>query len=145
MLAGLLVAETLAVVLWQAVALGAASEIPFYLAFYALFFLFIFRRDSVRGFAWKPLARIGESSYSLYLLHQYVGVTLIAQLWSLIGTAPSNWSALLAPFVAAVMILFSLLVYQYWEVPAKQKLLNLGRPLLARIRSRSSRGSRTTG
>jgi peptidoglycan/LPS O-acetylase OafA/YrhL len=136
-LASLLAIETLTVVLVQAVRLGAASEIPFDLAFYALFLLFVLRPASVRAFEWKPLALVGESSYSLYLIHQSVGVSLIAQVWSLVGMSPSNWSALLAPFVAAVMTLFSLLIYRYWEVPAKRKLLDLGQPLLTRLRNGS--------
>ncbi len=136
-LASLLAIETLTVVMVQAVRLGAASEIPFDLAFYALFLLFVHRPASVRAFEWKPLALVGESSYSLYLIHQNVGVILIAQVWSLVGMSPSNWSALLAPFAAAVMTLFSLLIYRYWEVPAKRRLLDLGWPLLARLRSGS--------
>jgi hypothetical protein len=51
--------------------------------------------------------------------------------------SPSNWSALLAPFAAAVMTLFSVLIYRYWEIPAKRRLLDLAWPLLARLRNGS--------
>ena len=135
MLASLLAIETLAMVVVRAVKMDAASEIPFDLAFYALFFLFVFRRKWVRAFEWKPLALVGEASYSLYLLHQYVGVTLIALVGSVVGAAPNHWSAFSVPLVAAVMILFSLSVYRHWEVPAKRKLLDLGRPLLNGLRN----------
>src|SRR5438552_7854068 len=90
-----------------------------------------------RAFEWKPLALVGEASYSLYLLHQYVGVTLIALVGSVVGAAPNHWSAFSVPLVAAVMILFSLSVYRHWEVPAKRKLLDLGRPLLNGLRNLS--------
>jgi len=139
MLASLLAIETLAVVLMQATRADAASEIPFDLAFYALFFVFVFRREWVRAFEWKPLASVGEASYSLYLLHQNVGVTLIALVGSLVGANSKNWSAFVVPLVTTAMILFSLFVYRHWEVPAKRKMLDLGRPLLNRLRNVSWR------
>jgi len=138
-LASLVVIETLVVVVARAIPMDAVSEVPFDLAFYALFFLFVFCRDRVRAFEWKPLALIGEASYSLYLLHQNVGVTLIALFGGLAGTNASPWSALSVPLVAVVMILFSLFIYRHWEVPAKRKLLDLGRPLLNRLGSVSWR------
>lgn len=133
-LARALAVESFAVVTLQAIAAGAASQIPFDLAFYALFALFVFRREWVRAFAWKPLALVGEASYSLYLLHENLGVTLIALVGSFVDAQPKQWSVLAVPLVAAVMILSSLFVYRHWEIPAKRKLLDLGRPLLNRLR-----------
>jgi peptidoglycan/LPS O-acetylase OafA/YrhL len=140
-LAGLLAIETLVMVGVRAITADVASEIPFDLAFYALFFLFVFHRKRVHVFDWKPLALIGEASYSLYLLHQNVGVTLIALMGSLVGANSYQWSAFVVPLVMIVMILFSLFIYRHWEVPAKRKLLELGRPLLDRLRNASWRSS----
>ena len=138
-LAGLLAVETLVVVIVRALTADVASEIPFDLAFYALFFLFVFQRGYVRAFEWKPLALIGEASYSLYLLHQNVGVTLIALLGSLIGGNSNQGSALVVPIVAIAMMLLSLFIYRHWELPAKRKLLELGRPALDFLRAVSRR------
>lgn len=133
MLARLLAVETLAVVIMQASLRDAVPEIPYYLAFYALFVLFVFRRQWVRAFEWKPFGSAGEASYSLYLLHQNVGVTLIAVFGGVLGPP---WSALAVPVVATAMVLFSLLIYRKWELPAKRKVLELGRPVAHHIRQR---------
>ena len=130
-LARFLAAETLVAVLAQAFLRGAEPEIPYYLAFYALFVLFVFRRQWVRVFEWKPLGSSGEASYSLYLLHQNVGVTLIAVLGGVFG---AHWSVLAVPVVATIMVLLSLQIYRRWELPAKRKMLELGRPVTDHIR-----------
>jgi peptidoglycan/LPS O-acetylase OafA/YrhL len=130
-LARLLAVETLVVVIAQAFIRGAELEIPYYLAFYALFVLFVFRRQWLRAFEWKPLTSAGEASYSLYLVHQNVGVTLIAVLGGAVGP---HWSALAVPVVATIMVLFSLQIYRKWELPAKRKVLELARPVADRVR-----------
>ena len=66
-------------------------------------------------------------------------VTLIALVGSLVGANSKNWSAFVVPLVTTAMILFSLFVYRHWEVPAKRKMLDLGRPLLNRLRNVSWR------
>ncbi len=132
-LARLLAVETLTVSIAQALLRNAAAEIPYYLAFYALFVLFVFRRQWVRVFEWKPFTSAGESSYSLYLLHQNIGVTLIAVLG---GGAGARWSALAVPVVATIMVLLSLQIYRKWELPAKRKVLELGGPATDRARQR---------
>jgi peptidoglycan/LPS O-acetylase OafA/YrhL len=125
-LARLLAVETLVAVIAQAFIRGAEPEIPYYLAFYALFVLFVFRQQWVRVFEWKPFGSTGEASYSLYLLHQNVGVTLIAVLGGALG---AHWSALAVPVVATIVVLCSLQIYRRWELPAKRKVLELGRPV----------------
>jgi len=130
-LARLLAAETLVAVVAQAFIRGAEVEIPYYLAFYALFVLFVFRQRWVRVFEWTPFGSTGEASYSLYLLHQNVGVTLIAVLGGALGP---HWSVLAVPVVATIMVLFSLQIYRKWELPAKRKVLELGRPVADRAR-----------
>lgn len=69
-----------------------------------------------RLFSIHWLSVIGVSSYSLYLLHQYIGLTVIAafaEYLQLSGLA----SLLLAVAVGLAMIGLSWLVYRYWEQP----------------------------
>jgi peptidoglycan/LPS O-acetylase OafA/YrhL len=80
--------------------------------------LFASRSRLVRPFGWRPLAALGEASYSLYLIHQNVGVALII----LLVRAGLPY-LLVAPAVTAVMILSALLIFRFIEVPARQTLL----------------------
>jgi peptidoglycan/LPS O-acetylase OafA/YrhL len=96
---------------WLAAALFA---VVFYSCFYNG------RLRSVLGY--QPLAAVGRASYSLYLLHQFIGVTLIAALASAFHLSPEVSLAL--PVMAVVLLGgASLLVYRYWEKPLNAALV----------------------
>ena len=129
-LALLLVIETVLVLLVWKVGTDSRSELPYCLAFYALFLLFVFHPRWLGPFSYKPVTLVGAASYSLYLLHQNLGVTLIATIGSALSPNPGAWSAIIAVCVAIALIALSVLVYQCWEMPAKRILLALGRRAL---------------
>ncbi len=98
-------------------------EIPFYLGIYGIFYIFIYRPNWLSFLSCKPLAEIGAASYSLYLLHQNIGVTLISYIadYGNIHTLPQ---AIGIGFMMIIfMIILSLLVFKFWEVPAKRFIL----------------------
>lgn len=83
----------------------------------------------------RLLSEVGKSSYSLYLIHQYAGIAVI--IW-LARRVPAGY-ALAVPFVvAAMLIAFSLWLYNRYEIPAGHLLLKVGgrRPATA-VASRS--------
>jgi peptidoglycan/LPS O-acetylase OafA/YrhL len=75
-----------------------------------------------RGLAAPPLARLGEASYSLYLIHSVVGVTLICLLARIIP-----WPLALGA-VTAGMVGLAFLLHRYVELPGKALMLALWRP-----------------
>jgi len=106
-------------------------ELFFYLLFYLLFYLFIFRRPWLSPFSWKPMTMIGAASYSLYLLHQDLGITIIAALGNLFNFK-NIFNILLIPFfVILLMIISSLYIYKIWEVPSKSWILSKLKPMIS--------------
>lgn len=82
-----------------------------------ILFWVCFRFAAARNFfSMRWLTAIGVSSYSLYLLHQDIGVTLtsvLAKTWSV----PPVVSLGLPVLTAATMITVAGLIYRYWEGP----------------------------
>ncbi len=87
-------------------------------AWIALFWLFVIDSPLVRVFALKPFAQLGESSYSLFLLHEAAGIALMNALTA-IGSPPLVTLAV----VLATMVGASMLIFHYVEEPAKGWLL----------------------
>lgn len=83
-------------------------------AIYAVFLLFIL--GLTRFLANRYLAAIGTASYSLYLIHEGVGIPLLARL-------PN--SPIITLFVMGAMILFSLALYKFFETPTRIYLTRL--------------------
>lgn len=96
--------------------------------FYALFASMIFRPSYLSWMAGRFLSRMGAASYSLYLLHQNIGVTLLASFSTFANNRP--WTILLAPCVAILLIFASLAIYRYWEMPAKNVLTRFAKQRL---------------
>lgn len=91
---------------------------------YAMFLAMLYRPLWVRWFASGPVAAVGMASYSLYLLHQEIGVALLQWLNRAGWLQGSAWLGLLsAGALAALMVGVSLAIYRFWEVPAKVFLL----------------------
>ena len=96
--------------------------------FFTMFICFVVRPRLVSAFAWKPVAIIGVVSYSLYLLHQQIGVALI---YHLAGDARGPHTIVVALAVIALLTGLALLIYHYWEVPAKRMILALNAKALS--------------
>ncbi len=90
-----------------------------------------------RFFSLRPIAAIGAASYSLYLLHQYIGVTLICRMASF---APESKLLAVASVtaVAAVITMFALLIHRFWESPWNAWIV---RVLASRLRRSADRRS----
>jgi peptidoglycan/LPS O-acetylase OafA/YrhL len=74
-----------------------------------------------RLFSLRWLAGIGSASYSLYLLHQRIGVALIHWL----GADLHGWTTIgLAVFVAALVISAALIIFRYWETPWNRRIVS---------------------
>ena len=82
--------------------------------FFALFFIFVIDSPLTKIFESKWLAKIGVASYSLYLLHQNVGISLLYKINLSLGSSPL-WTLL----VIALMIAISIFLYNYVETPAR--------------------------
>ena len=91
-----------------------------------LFWLFVIDSPLVRPFALKPLARLGESSYSLFLLHEAAGIALMNALTAL-GSPPLVTLAI----VVVLMIGASMLIFRFVEEPAKGWILRSSKGLSA--------------
>uniref|UniRef100_E6PUX6 Putative acyltransferase (Modular protein) n=1 Tax=mine drainage metagenome TaxID=410659 RepID=E6PUX6_9ZZZZ len=101
---------------------------------YSLFLAMLLRPRWVSWLAYPPIAALGVASYSLYLLHQDIGVALLDTLRLALGPAHPASSALLVPALTVMLTATSLLIYRYWEAPAKTFLLTwrAGRQALRR-------------
>jgi peptidoglycan/LPS O-acetylase OafA/YrhL len=94
-----------------------------WLALFHAGFILVARRSPLIGWLrWQPLVGIGLISYSLYLVHQGVGLALISRL-------PSNWPLpLQLAGVALVMALVTAIAWLSW------RLLEQRRPFSALAR-----------
>lgn len=79
--------------------------------------------DAVRRvFAVRWLGLIGLSSYTLYLLHQRIGITLTAKVAAWSGwTGPSSVAIAVAMMI--LMICASHWIYRYWEHPWNRNIV----------------------
>lgn len=74
-----------------------------------------------RWLGMRPLAAVGAASYSLYLLHQYAGLAIVAAVSRAAGLTGS--AALpVALGVAAACIGMAGAIYRYWECPINNRL-----------------------
>lgn len=71
----------------------------------------------------KPLTAIGTASYSLYLLHQYIGVSVIHWLGMWFGIRGPATIAL-PVFVAILLIVLTRQIYRRWENPLNKLIVN---------------------
>ena len=95
------------------------------MAFTFMVFMGLFKRP--HWVAWlgsAPLSAVGVASYSLYLLHQNIGVALLDIARQSLSPEHQIYGVLLVPLIVMGMILASLAVYRYWEGPAKDFILN---------------------
>lgn len=83
------------------------------------------------------LTGIGVASYSLYLLHQFIGVTATAVIASAFSL--SSGSSLVVPIlVALTLIWISRAIYRHWETPMNNRIVEVltKRRVVARVDAR---------
>ena len=85
------------------------------LMFFVMFALFVSDSEVLRPLRSVVLARVGTASYSLYLLHESIGVSLINVLNEYV------FPTLLWPLVTIVaLVLVSIIFYEKIETPSRQ-------------------------
>ena len=95
---------------WRPVSPSFFLDAPFFAAL--VLGLALLERPVVGILSWRPLVRLGEASYSLYLTHMPIA------LWSLmIGFGRSNgW------IVIVFCVLVSLLCFKFYEEPLRRRI-----------------------
>jgi peptidoglycan/LPS O-acetylase OafA/YrhL len=84
----------------------------------ALFWLFLIDARIVSVLASRPAVRLGQASYSLYLLHQHLGVTIIR-----LGIGVGIPYLAMLPVTVALVIGLALLMFDFVETPAKRAIV----------------------
>jgi len=97
------------------------------IAMLGVFALFALRK--LDRIAFRPMVFIGGISYSLYLIHEYIGVSLIAVLRHRLQL-PDLLAAALAALVCGLL---AFAMTRLIEMPAKRALLSRGKTRLAAI------------
>lgn len=128
--AGLVLASLVARVFGLAYAAQSqAAEWTFTFLFYGLFTAFVYRPSWMVLFAARPVVAVGAASYSLYLLHQRIGVSLVSDLAQALGLSGAPQSVALGVLVASVCVAASIVIHRQWEMPSKRWVLRvLSRP-----------------
>jgi peptidoglycan/LPS O-acetylase OafA/YrhL len=84
--------------------------------FSVLFFAALTQPSVARVLSWRPAALIGAASYSFYLLHQLLGISLIDNISH--GLHLQGGFAALVPIVVIAMLaLLSITIYRFYEAP----------------------------
>lgn len=83
------------------------------------------------------LTGIGAASYSLYLIHQNLGVALIGWLGAALHLA-GPVSLVLPIFVALAIMLLSSAIYRWWEMPLNRKIVAMAAGRFSRPRESAS-------
>jgi peptidoglycan/LPS O-acetylase OafA/YrhL len=98
---------------------------------YGIFCTFVLRPTAFRVLNAGWLTAVGAASYSLYLLHQRIGVTLIMAISGTVGIVGSPWSICAAVLVAALLTFVAIVCYRYYEVPSRRLVARLGASWIA--------------
>ena len=104
---------------WNPTQSVSSSATAIVVVFHVLFVLFVTNSRLLAPFNSRLMAKIGAASYSLYLLHESIGVSLIKRLNDQVAVS------VLWPFAtAAAMVGASVMLYQYVESPARRIILS---------------------
>jgi peptidoglycan/LPS O-acetylase OafA/YrhL len=82
----------------------------------------------------RLLTGVGAASYSLYLLHGYIGVALIGWLANFLRFR-GEYSAVLAILTTVVVTIISQLIYTYWETPLDRFIVAKLKPKVSRVKA----------
>jgi peptidoglycan/LPS O-acetylase OafA/YrhL len=106
----------------QLIMMGISAEsILFAVSVYSLLLLFVFKPKYISFLGNPFFARLGLVSYSIYLIHQHVGVVLI----SLFSPYFSTFNCFIGLLCILLSSLFALYSYQYLEQPLSKALKKL--------------------
>jgi len=103
--------------LTSALFLNNAIEVAFDVAFFGLFILLVFARSTLRIFTIRPISQIGLMSYSIYLLHQNIGVAIL----SLQRSLPLMSSIAMVCAILLIVIIASNQIYK--KIEAKSNVI----------------------
>ena len=92
----------------------------------SLFIIFLYRSTMLHWLSWSPIVKVGQVSYSLYLLHSCIGVSIIRIL--VLNRIPYIAAALM---VLLGSIALALAFYRYVELPGKR--LVMGAVLIRKV------------
>ncbi len=98
------------------------------LIIFFLFFLFVIDHPLVSIFKFRPIVALGQASYSLYLIHQNIGVSVMRTC--------VEWGIpylIVLPLMVGAIIGAALLLFRYVEVPAKTWILRRSQDLIVSI------------
>ncbi len=122
---------------WALVGVGFAASVLFssigaqgyewagVVALYGLFLAFVRHARAIRILEARWLTAVGAASYSLYLLHQQIGVTATAAIARALGWTGAR-SLVIPVVVAAALVLASIALYRYVEVPTRRWITGHG-------------------
>ena len=89
------------------------------LAIFALFWLFLTDSRITSVLASRPVVRLGQASYSLYLLHQNLGVTIIR-----VGIGLGLPYLAMLPITISLIVGLAILMFDFVETPAKRAIVS---------------------
>lgn len=92
--------------------------IGFTLTVYGVFILFLYRQKYLMFLGNATLSKIGLASYSIYLIHQNIGMLTINKLTPYLG----KWNWVVPLFLIVIFTLFAIASYRYLENPVGKKL-----------------------
>ncbi|MEM5516239.1 acyltransferase [Henriciella sp. AS95] len=105
---------------------GALMGIEFFVAYAAIFVLFgaaLWSDSFKKMLSWSPLVQIGRASYSFYLLHQVIGLSIMY--WA--GQFMPGWAvaAFVLPTTLAVLLVASRIIFTRYEQPLNRSIVRL--------------------
>jgi peptidoglycan/LPS O-acetylase OafA/YrhL len=84
----------------------------------------------------RPAIALGEASYSIYLVHSIVLISAVKLTGNVVHGTAYNIVKLI--FLMAIVVAISLLLYAYYEAPARSWLRRRSRPASAVLAAQSS-------
>ena len=93
----------------------------FSLLTYLILMSFIYKPNLINFLGNKFFGKLGLVSYSVYLIHQNIGVLIINKISNYLG----NYSWLIAIILIIIFFLFGLLSYKYLETSISKLLKNV--------------------
>jgi peptidoglycan/LPS O-acetylase OafA/YrhL len=92
--------------------------------FYVIFLLFLFKPKYISFLSNKILSVIGVASYSIYLIHEYIGFLIMNR----IGSSFHSWNWIIPIFLIILSTLFGVFSYKYLEMPFGTQLRKVSFP-----------------
>ncbi len=83
-----------------------------------LFYLFTIDHPALWIFKLRPIVLLGQASYSLYLIHQQIGIAVMSK-----AVALGVPYLVILPITIAGVTIAAVLLFKLWENPAKSRIL----------------------